>query len=128
MVQARFHDHFTINGVYYLESGNPHTNPIAIRPEFTPPDYISWKDTSHGRILHVKHVFLDGTEIKEALVKLPERMQIESSSGEIYQLVKLTKDIFDKKLRQRVAGGDSLSFNNDQEVQEYYLKANFMTI
>jgi hypothetical protein len=116
---------FTLDGVYYLESQNPSMNPIAIRPGVSPPDYISWEDTSNGRILHASKILLDGQELVNKPSALPNRIEIISSSGETYKLIKLTKQIFENKLKTSVAGGDKLHFQNDQEIQEYFLKTNF---
>jgi hypothetical protein len=114
-------------GVYFLESKNPNMNPIAIRPAATPPDYVSWEDTGHGRIIRFSKILVDGKEIQDQPTEIPERIEITGQNGQVYQLVKLTLPIFNEKLKHVVAGGGSLNFNNDEELQEYYLKADFYT-
>jgi len=114
-----------LGGVYYLESQNPNMNPIAIRVEITPPNYVSWEDTSHGRVVRFSKLLVDGREIQEKPEKAPERIEAVDMDGNKYILVKLTTQIFNEKLKKFVAGGESLNFNNDQELQDYYLKADF---
>ena len=90
---------FTLDGVYYLESQNPSMHPIVIRPGVSPPDYVSWEDTSNGRILHASKILLDEQELVTKPLALPHIIEIVSSSGETYKLVKLTKQIFESKLK-----------------------------
>lgn len=115
-----------LRGVYYMESQNPNMNPIAIRPGLTPPDYVAWEDTGNGRIVRFSKILFDGQEPETiAPDRIPEKIEITSQDGNDYKLVKLTIQIFNEKLKNIVAGGASLNFNNDQELQEYYLKADF---
>ena len=113
-----------LGGVYYLESQNSDMNPIAVRPEITPPNYVSWEDTSHGRIVHFTKILVDGHEVREN-EKLPEKIEVIDVNGNKYVLVKLTTQIFNDKLKKNVAGGESLNFTNDEELQNYYLKTDF---
>ncbi len=120
-------------GVYYLESQNEHMNPIAIVPELTPPDYVAWNDTSNGRILRFSKIILDGKELEGNLEKfvegekVPSIIEVVDKKGEVYKLVKLTVAIFNETLKKRVAGGDSLNFKSNEELQDYYLKTDFYT-
>jgi hypothetical protein len=114
-----------IKGVYYLESQNPNMNPIAIRPELTLPNYVAWEDTGHGRILRFKKVLADRKEILGPIEKIPDKIEIISEDNQIYTLVKLTNQIFNEKLKGLVAGGETLNFKTDEELQEYYLTADF---
>ena len=114
-----------LGGVYYLESQNPNMNPIAIRAEITPPNYVSWEDTSHGRVVRFSKMLVDGREIQEKPEKVPEKIEVVDMDGNKYILVKLTTQIFNEKLKKFVAGGESLNFNNDKELQDYYLTADF---
>lgn len=117
------------NSVYYLESQNPNMNPIAIRPELTPSNYAAWEDTSNGRIIRFSKILLNDQEIQEEAIGLsPERIEIIDLNGQSYKLVKLTVAIFNEKLKDHVAGGASLNFATDQELQDYYLKTDFQTI
>ena len=115
----------SFKAVYYLESQNPNMNPIAIRPELTPPNYIAWEDTSNGRILRFSKILLDGEEMQGKLEKIPETIEFISKDNEIYKLVKLTVSLFNQELKEHVAGGESLKFQTDEELQNYYLKTDF---
>lgn len=115
----------TLNGVYYLESQNPGMNPIAIRPGTTPPDYFAWEDTGNGRILHIAKILVDGKELKAPLNTVPENIEIISSTGDKYKFVKLSTKIFNEKLKNIVAGGKSLNFKDDDELQQFYLRGDF---
>lgn len=114
-------------GVYYLESRNPHMNPIAIRPEITPPDYVAWEDTGHGRVVRFSSITADGqaVEIAEKLKKIPDRIEFTAKDGQVFVLVKLTVKVFNAKLKEYVAGGGRMNFDDDKALQEYYLKADF---
>ena len=116
------------NGVYYLESQNPMMNPIAIRPELTPPNYIAWEDTSNGRILSFANILINGQEFQTEIKDIPTHITIIDLNGETYSLVKLTLAIFNDRLRKTVAGSEELDFQSDQEIQEYYLHTNFHTL
>ena len=116
------------NGVYYLESQNPMMNPIAIRPELTPPNYIAWEDTSNGRILSFANILINGQEFQTEIKDIPTHITIIDLNGETYSLVKLTLAIFNDRLRKTVAGSEELNFQSDQEIQEYYLHTNFHTL
>jgi|GEM_PF-4888567 len=121
---------YIIPGVYYLETQNEGMNPIAIRPEITPPLYFSWEDTSNGRTLRLSQIFLDDNELDSRITlnQIPKKIEITSIKGDRYQFIKLTKKIFDEKLKDFVAGGGSLNFEDDKQVQDYYLKTHFTTL
>ena len=113
------------DGVYYLESQNPNMNPLAIRPEVTPPDYAAWDDTANGRIMHCAKVLINGVELKESAGQpevAPDRIEVIDNKGMIFKLVKLTTQLFNERLRDHVAGGPELQFSSDQELQDYFLK------
>ena len=117
-------------GVYYVESENPHINPIAIRPEVSPHS-VAWEDTSNGRVVKCSRVLLDGEPMESKIAinsSIPEKIEFigVDPKSERYKFVKLTNKIFDEKIRYEVAGGESLNFKTDQELQDYYLKTNFM--
>lgn len=120
-------------GVYYLESQNPSMNLIAIVPEIVAPNYFSWGDTSNGRTVRFSKIKINGEEMKANLglnvegKDLPERIEILAINGNLYKLVKLTIDIFNKELKERVAGGEGLNFNSEEELQSYYLQTDFQT-
>jgi len=117
----------TLEGVYYLESENPNMNPIAVRPQIHAPDYVGWEDTSHGRVVRFSKILVDGHEIRPN-EKLPEKIEVVDTNGITYVLVKLTTKIFNEKLKKIVAGGESLNFNNDKELQDFYLKTDFYSL
>ena len=94
-----------IRGVYYLESQNPNMNPIAIRPETTPPNYIAWEDTSRGRIVRFSKILVDGQEIQRTPETVPNRIEIFDMDNNKYVLVKLTTQIFNEKLKPFVSRG-----------------------
>lgn len=112
------------NGVYYLESQNPNMNPLAIRPEVTPPDYAAWNDTANGRIMHCSKVLIDDVEFQDGQLQgiIPNRIEVFDNKGNVFRLVKLTTQLFNEKLKDQVAGGDNLNFSSDQELQNYFLK------
>lgn len=100
------------NHAYYVEAPKDYpTNPVAIRPKVQ-GDIILWEDTSRGKTLRVQ-------EIKES----PNRIDITTKDGLTYSLILLTKDLYDKKVKDRVMLPPS--FKTDQEVQEFYLKTDF---
>ena len=103
-------------------------NPIAIRPELTPPNYIAWEDTSNGRILSFANILINGQEFQTEIKDIPTHITIIDLNGETYSLVKLTLAIFNDRLRKTVAGSEELNFQSDQEIQEYYLHTNFHTL
>jgi len=113
-----------LGGVYYLETQNSNMNPIAVRPEITPPHSVSWEDTSHGRTISFTKILVDGHEIRKD-DKLPEKIEIIDANGSKYVLIKLTTKIFNEKLKDLVGGGKSLNFKDDDELQNYFLKTDF---
>lgn len=118
-----------LKGVYYVASQNPNMNPVAIRPEVLSSGYAAWEDTSNGRTVRIGKVLFDGKEIKEDEEvqpdALPNDIEIIAADGQKYHLVKLTNQLFKDKLKPIVAGGQSLDFANDEELQEFYLKQHF---
>lgn len=123
--------HVPGDGVYYVESQNKDTNPLAMRIGLSEPDYIYWEDTGNGRSFHAKQIFLDGQEVTDAKSvdkeKMPRTIEFTTPDDETFKLVKLTKDIFDEKLRPLVAKGDKLDFKSDEEVQKYFAETDFYT-
>ena len=120
---------FIIPCVYYLKTQNEGMNPIAIRVELTSPDYISWEDTSNGRILRVNKILMDEKEIDLSSPKPPEKnpdkIVFISTDGESFELVKLTSKIFNEKLKPYVAKGNTTNFTTDDQVQNHYLNTDF---
>ena len=120
---------FIIPCVYYLKTQNEGMNPIAIRVELTSPDYISWEDTSNGRILRVNKILMDEKEIDLSSPKPPEKTPDKivfiSTDGESFELVKLTSKIFNEKLKPYVAKGNTTNFTTDDQVQNHYLSTDF---
>lgn len=118
-----------LNGVYYVASQNPHMNPVAIRPEVLSSGYATWEDTSNGRSVRIGKVMFDGNEINvdegNQPDALPNTIEIIATDGQTYRLVKLTNQLFNEKLKPIVAGGQSLDFPNDEELQQFYLKQHF---
>jgi hypothetical protein len=118
--------HFTLPGVYYVDTKLTGINPIAIRPGIQ-NGMISWEDTGHGRALKYALLFFDGKEVSlplSAPVHLPQKVDVITQKGDVH-LIKLTKKIFDEKLKTRVGCRGSLHFHNDDEVQQHFLKENF---
>ena len=54
----------------------------------------------------------------------PEDITI-SKENHLLRLRKLTRALFDEKVRPYVTGGKSLSFGSDADLQNYFLKAHF---
>jgi hypothetical protein len=121
-----FDQPYQISAVYYLESKNQNMNPIAIRPAIAPPDYMSWEDTGHGRIIHISKILIDGKPPEEcSLGELPERIEVISDTGEKFKFIKLTKEIFDRELKRYVGRSENMNFHNDYELQDHYLHTGY---
>ena len=105
--------------VYYAENlDGKEINPVAIRPEIR-PNVVFWEDTSRGRMVK-------GTTIlNEAVLgdAPPDVIEIASDREGRFRLEKLTKDVYDSKVKRRVAG--SPDFASTEAIQEYYLTTNF---
>lgn len=106
----------SIDAVYYVESTTD-MNPIAIRPKFE-KNVASWEDTSRGKTLHFKN--MEWGSKKE---KIPNTVSLILENNETVRFLFLTKKIFDEKVKTLVSG--PLEFDNDQQVQNYYLQENF---
>lgn len=104
---------------YYVEGPpNMPLNPIAIRPTIT-ESIVEWADTSKGRTLNLGEV----KNLKSFGETPPEVIDITTQEGQHIKLVKLTLEIYNKKVKKRVIG--SPSFNSDEALQKFYLESNF---
>ncbi len=110
--------------VYYVYSDNRLFNPIAIRPQIAGKT-ITWGDTSRGTYLEIKEIELipEAEKLPVAEENPPREIVIITPDGSRIKLVKLTKDVYEQYVRERVAGKPE--FESDDAVQQYYLKTNF---
>lgn len=110
---------YSFNQVYYVQAdpGNP-VNPVAIRPEIF-DDHIQWMDTSKGKIVRLERV----DNIESFGNTTPDVIKITGKGGEHYTLKKLTLDIYNTNVKSRVMLPPS--FNSTEEVQNFYLTADF---
>lgn len=108
-----------IEAVYYVEcdDADEPIDPIAIRPTIQSHQVI-WEDTGHGRVFHTTKI-----EINTEDEMLPEKITIQTDKGYHITLVKMTLDLFDKKVKELAAGNPE--FSSDKEIQDYYLHTNF---
>ncbi len=110
---------FHYDQVYYVESleGNP-VNPVAIRPEIF-DSHVQWLDTSKGKVVELSKI-----DNMDQLGKAPpDVIKITAKNGEHFTLVKLTLDVYNEKVKNRVMLPPS--FASDEAVQNFYLTADF---
>jgi hypothetical protein len=109
--------------VYYVEpsSAGPF-NPVAIRPTIDEQEKtIYWEDTSRGTSCRYTkiHITLPSSDTTN---QTPVKIQVTTSRGDVI-LQKLTLDIYNKYVKDRVAGRPT--FHYDEEVRDYYLQTEF---
>ncbi len=114
----------TLEGVYYVESPDRPLGHIAIRPKFMEHD-AEWDDTSMGVAVHLDdsspHWEQVHTTSPENLIDRISLVYNRTKRAITFQY--LTLDIYNEKLKSKVAGHPS--FSSTKDVQEYYLKTNF---
>ncbi len=147
MRSERLIDQFTglilFNGVYYVECSEEDalsirhsTAPIAIQPMIDGQkhiaewrtnsfrgDWVSWDrvGANVGEYVHPQDVpSRDPTIVRDC----PDEIVL-VCQDHVLRLQKLTKELFDQKVRAHVFAGNTLAFESDASVQQYYLKANF---
>lgn len=105
------------NQVYYVDSSKfpLALNPMAIRPKIH-EGFIEWEDTSHGTLVEFR-------SIKRESTPHGNKISIEAKRGGIVILMPVTLEIFNKNVKEIVAG--SPVFQSDQELKEYYLNTDF---
>jgi hypothetical protein len=105
--------------VYFVETSSRNTaNPVAIRPEIY-DSRVQWMDTSKGKIIKLGTI----NDLDHMSNSAPEVIEITSEKGEHYRLVKLTLDIYNNKVRDRIANPPT--FDSDEAVQKFYLTSDF---
>lgn len=110
----------TYNQVYYVES--PYIrNLVAIRPHIK-DDLIEWEDTDRGSHASIEKIRFTPSP-KEHPEAIPEKIEIITNEGEPITLRKLTLPLYDKEVREYVAGKPK--FESEEELQKYYLDTNF---
>ena len=107
------------NQVYYVETDERMiVNPVAIKPAvFT--SRIEWMDTSRGQVVQLGNISSETGKSDEA----PILIEITSESGEHYRLRKLTLDLYNQYVKERVMLPPD--FHSDEAVQKFYLEADF---
>lgn len=130
--------------VYFVENPDEKSSyprhsdaPIAINPYINPTQKMAeWgTNSSRGDFIHWDRI---GENIQQHLPAngskdITEPTIIEGGPDVItfvennhtLRLVTLTRAIFDQKVRPHVAGGKSLSFTTDEEVQKFFQEADF---
>ncbi|CRX37545.1 hypothetical protein [Estrella lausannensis] len=118
--------------VYYAETltRGYTVNPLAIRPTLF-QNTISWGDTSRGTSKKIeKIVFVPessnpllstGSDTSDR--EVPEAIHILTLEGEQLSLIRLTLQVYNENVRDRVAGKPV--FQSDKEVRDHFLKTNF---
>lgn len=140
-----FQGRVMFNSVYLVECSRddePHIRhsraPIAIRPRIdlraqnatwetnsSRSEYISWdKVEGIARNQPVESQGISEQEVGIINGGGPDRILL-SKENHSLRLVKLTRELFDEKVRPYVAGGANLSFASDEELQKFYLSTNF---
>ncbi|MGM0439923.1 MAG: hypothetical protein ACQEP8_02255 [Chlamydiota bacterium] len=123
---------------YYLE-GVPNKF-LAIKPSFEEnKGRVRWLSGSTKRYeVHCRQLpkILDnyknyvGEPTLSANAKLikecPSEIIVINEEGKKLKLTKLTKELFDEKVKDHVLDGPNLEFKTDQEVQDFYLRPDFM--
>lgn len=147
MQSERLIDQFTgvisFKGVYYVECSEEdarsirhNTVPLAIQPLIDGQKHIAeWRTNSFrgdwviwdrvganvGEYVHPQDVpSHDPTIVRDC----PDEIVL-LRQNHVLRLQKLTKVLFDQKVRAHVLAGNTLAFENDASVQQYYLKTNF---
>lgn len=119
------------NAVYFVESqdSSEEQNLIAIRPHIH-DGHIEWEDTSRGTAFVIYKLLIDGKTLNESTntpLPTPNLINITTRNGKSYNLIKLTKKLFDDVLKKEVNMPEQLPvFQTDEDVQNYYLNKNFM--
>lgn len=107
------------NLVYYVDAPEiAYVNPIAIRPEIH-EDMVLWEDTGRGKIVYLGEI----KNIHKLSNGPPETLEITSREGRKYLLKKLTLEIYNKNVRDKVAL--QKTFPSDEALQNFYLSSNF---
>lgn len=121
-------DPICIQSVYYVSSAEisePSSfNRIAIRPTID-HKRISWEDTERGSFFIFETINLNRDDIQEYQDKKipPKRIKFKTNKGKEIELELLTSEVFDRSIKNNVAG--SLSFQSNEELQNYYLNQQF---
>ena len=120
---------FSYNSVYYIEGDNFEfpLDPIAIRPtffEYRNGDYIEkrceWNNTGRGANLYIENIIFDEPlENKDQ----PRNFKILGTKGEVVRFNILTNDIFKERVVENTFGQPV--FQNDEDLQQYYLTQKF---
>lgn len=115
-------DDFVINEVYFVSEKNQ----IAIRPHVI-EDSIEWGNKSSGDYIDFAVLKFDGKDVNEIdNPYVPTKIEIIAKDKQIYSLVPLTIEIFEKSLlKTKMAGGESMDFKNTKDLREYFLNTNF---
>lgn len=118
--------------VYYAETYTLGytVNPVAIRPTLFQKT-ISWSDTSRGtskKIEKIRFIPEDSNPLLSAETDtskraIPDAIHILTPEGEQLSLVRLTLQVYNDNVRERVAGKPV--FHSDDEIRNHFLKTNF---
>lgn len=111
-------------GVYYVTSDNTPVNRIAIRPRIN-GKWITWATTGRDKNIEISDIFISPNPDESERI-IPSIIEIRTAEGSRWRLEKITKEIFDKHIRDYVAGNPD--FKDDQELQQYYLTTDFQEI
>lgn len=140
MQTERFLDHFDnsvlFNAVYFIEEETPHTRQstavLAIRPRIDGKRHmVIWNtNSSRGEYIPWDHIGANVETYGRAQENItvvddcPAEITI-SQRDHIIRLRKLTKELFDQKVRAQVTAGKTLEFLDTESLQNYFLTASF---
>ncbi len=107
-----------IEAVYHVQSSDKEevVNLIAIRPTYN-KDLIVWEDTGRGTIYSLKE------PLEFPANETPDLISFKAKNGNTYTLTKMTIERYNQYVREHAAGMPN--FATDEELQNYYLNANF---
>lgn len=110
------------NRVYYVHSPDPDLtlNLIAIRPRLM-DHRIEWEDTSWGTRFEIADIDMDKGETDE----YPREIKIRTKEGQKIILSLLNLENYNRHVKEWVVG--QKNFNSDEELQQYYLKTDFLS-
>lgn len=120
-------DIMNVSAVYFVRNTIDYPiNPIAIRPKFFfETQRIEWEDTSRGKNVAYSSISFGDISKEDARQgEIPKVIEIVTENG-LISLIFLTIRVFNQYVRSDVAIGDSLVFENDEEIQRYYLNTIF---
>ena len=94
---------------------------VAIRPSIHVGEHSARWGTNSWR---GEYIFWDTYALSPNDQAVPEVLTFMKDKY-CLKLHRLTRDLFEKKVRPFVAGGPSLTFNSDEELRQFFLRGKF---